>query len=136
MTDMKSRSSRHKVMMHLLRCIAFIEASLECVLAPVYNDTESNHQTDDLSRNNVKGSVRARPRHANLPLPPGATADQEVDWTAQVWWQQFRRTIPASSTHQTYKSGPKHFIEFFTFYNIINQFPVTESSLLFCSVFS
>ncbi len=52
MADLRSRTSKHKGMMHLLRCLVFVEASIQCSLFPTYIDTNSNHLADDLSRNN------------------------------------------------------------------------------------
>lgn len=35
--------------MHLLRCLAFVEARLGCTLAAEYIDIHANHLADDLS---------------------------------------------------------------------------------------
>ena len=62
--DLRSRASKHKGMMHLLRCLVFVEASIQCFLFPTHIDTKSNHLADDLSRN---GSAVSRSGSASRP---------------------------------------------------------------------
>jgi hypothetical protein len=50
---LRSRTSKDKGIMNLLRCLVFIEATHQCFLHPIYIDTKSNHLADDLSRNNL-----------------------------------------------------------------------------------
>ena len=47
---LRSRTSKSKGLMHLLRCLVFIEAHHQCFLYPTYIDTKANHLADDLSR--------------------------------------------------------------------------------------
>ena len=51
--DLRSRSSRHTGMMHLLRSLVFAEARLNCSLFPVYIDTRDNYLADSLSCDNA-----------------------------------------------------------------------------------
>ena len=70
---LRSRSSRHHGIMHLLRCLAFIEANLTFVLHPTYVSTKLNHLADDISRNYVSSFLSKVPLadHSPTPLPKG-----------------------------------------------------------------
>ena len=46
---LRSRSSRDQGVMHLLRCLVFVEAQIGCQLWGIYINTHSNHLADDLS---------------------------------------------------------------------------------------
>jgi len=77
-------------MIHLLQCVALIEATYKCVLAPVYIDTQSNHLADDLSRNNVVSFLSKVPSAQDHPSPISLLLlnlllGQEADWTSQGW---------------------------------------------------
>ena len=48
---LRSRTSKNEGLMHLLRCLVFVEAQHQCHLVAEYIDTKSNHLADDLSRN-------------------------------------------------------------------------------------
>ena len=50
---LRSRTSRHMGMMHLIRCLAFVEARLKFTLASTYVTTKANFLADDLSRNQL-----------------------------------------------------------------------------------
>ena len=50
---LRSRSSRQPHLMHLLRCVAFAEASLNFNISATYISTRSNHLADDPSRDRV-----------------------------------------------------------------------------------
>ena len=52
-TALQSRTSKAKGIMHMIRCLAFIEARLECSLRAMYVSTQDNDLADDLSRNNL-----------------------------------------------------------------------------------
>lgn len=91
---MRSRTSRTKGLMHLLRCLAFVEARCRCHLYPVYIDTKANHLADDLSRNmaysflsKVSG-VNPRPSPISHPLLD-ILLDPEADWTSPSWRRLF-----------------------------------------------
>ncbi len=96
--DLKSRSSRHKGMMHLLRTVVFAEARLECSLSPVYIDTRANHLADSLSRDDAVHFLSqvqsADPRPS--PVSPQLLdflLDQTADWSSQNWRQHFGATF-------------------------------------------
>ncbi len=96
--DLKSRSSRHKGMMHLLRTVVFAEARLVCSLSPVYIDTRANHLADSLSRDNAVHFLSqvqsADPRPS--PVSPqllDLLLDQTADWSSPNWRQHFGATF-------------------------------------------
>jgi len=49
--DMRSWSSKHKGMTHLLQSLVFAEARLHCYFTPCYITSKANHLADDLSHN-------------------------------------------------------------------------------------
>jgi len=93
--DMRSRSSKHKGMMHLIRCLVFVEAQLHCVLAPTYIETKANHLADDLSRNHVSSFLFKVPTARRHPsrvstLLLDLLLERQADWTSRTWRQPFR----------------------------------------------
>lgn len=92
--DLRSRTSKHKGMMHLLRCLVFVEASIQCALFPTYIDTNSNHLADDLSRNNSASFLLKVPSANRHPSPTSAPLldlllQQDRDWVCPTWRQHF-----------------------------------------------
>ena len=55
---LRTRTSKHKGLMHLLRCLVFVEAHFNCHIYPAYINTRLNHLADDLSRNNLPYSYQ------------------------------------------------------------------------------
>lgn len=88
---LRSRTSKHKGIMHLLRSLVFIEAHFLCHLQPVYIDTKANHLADDLSRNNVSSFLPKVPQAHSHPSPPimDLLLDPRADWTSHIWHNQF-----------------------------------------------
>ena len=81
--DLKSRSSRHRGMMHLLRCVVSVEATFGCIVSLVYIDTKLNHLADDLSRNNVVSFLSKVPscpikRKKNITFPTWSYASRSL----------------------------------------------------------
>ncbi len=96
--DLKSRSTKHKGMMHLLRIVVFAEASFRCSLFPSYIDTKANHLADSLSRNNACYFLSKVPSVSPHPSPVSPqlldlVLNQEADWTAPTWCRCFRSTF-------------------------------------------
>lgn len=95
---LQSRSSRHPGIMHLLRCLVFVEARRRCHLQPVYIDTRSNHLADDLSRNNHSSFLSKVPGASRVPSPVPfhlleVLLDQQADWTSTPWLHLFSSTF-------------------------------------------
>jgi len=91
--DLKSHSTRHKGIMHLIRCVAFAEAQLRCSLYPMYIDTKASHVVDSQWRNNR--SIFFLKRYISSPLAePGVSplpvGSMETDWISQTWCKFFR----------------------------------------------
>lgn len=89
-----SRTSKDRGIMHLLRCLVFVEAHHSCYLTSSYIDTKANHLADDLSRNNLHSFLSkvpwADPRPAPVPLPLlDLLLDPQADWTSPPWHHQF-----------------------------------------------
>lgn len=106
---LRSRTSREDHIMHLLRCLVFIEARYQFYLQPQYISTTHNHLADDLSRNLLSSflsKVDKADRHPTA-LPPGLVTlliNPEIDWTSPLWRLQFRSTfspdwLPPPSAH-------------------------------------
>ena len=66
---LQSQSSRHPSIMHLLRCLVFVEAHHHCHPQPIYIDTKSNHLADNLSQNNHSSFLSKVPGASRVPSP-------------------------------------------------------------------
>ena len=87
---LRSRTSHVSHIMHMLRTLAFVEATYDFSLSPQYISTGDNHLADDLSRDN-RLSFLSKVPHADrqaTPLPPQLVElllDPSTDWTSQCW---------------------------------------------------
>ena len=91
---LRSRTSKVKGIMHLLRCLVFIEAHYNCSLCPAYITTKCNHLADDLSRNNSASFLSKvpgmNPHPSTVPQPLlTLLLDQQEDWTSPRWMHLF-----------------------------------------------
>ena len=100
----RSRSSAQTQIMHLLRCLFFIEAYSNFSLAAEYITSADNAIADALSQDNLysfqmvpgacRGPAPIHPQTAEVLLDPAA------EWTSPAWMQQFRAiSITASPPH-------------------------------------
>ena len=92
---LRSRSSRQPMLMHMLRCLVFIEAHVKCHIQSIYINTKLNHVADDLSRNNISSFFSKVP-HAD-PRPSRISRrllepllNPKADWISAQWRRQFR----------------------------------------------
>lgn len=91
---LRSRSCHDHHIMHMLRTLAFIEASFAFTIIPQYISTSDNHLADDLSRNCLFSFLSKVP-HADqvaTPLPMllvELLLDPSLDWTSPQWHRQF-----------------------------------------------
>ena len=90
--------------MHMLRTLAFIEASYSFSLSPQYITTENNYLADDLSRNKLPSFLSKVPHasHRGTPLPGPLVElllDPSLDWTSPRWLQLFSDTFKMASPH-------------------------------------
>jgi len=91
---LRTRSSRDEGVMHLLRCLIYVEAQLDCHLVGDYIDTRSNHLADDLSRDRAFSFLSKVPSVDRHPAPTSAQLlslllNPQADWISQQWCQQF-----------------------------------------------
>ena len=91
---LRSKTSRHKGLMHLLCTLVFVEAHFGFQFYPVYVETHTNHLADDLSRNNCS-SFLSKVSHARLDpslVPPPLLhllLDPRADWVSPLWRRRF-----------------------------------------------
>ena len=89
-----ARSSRNTSMMHLLRCLFFIEAVFEFSLICVHLPGVENTRADALSRNDVasfRSQVPGADQHPQ-PLPAQlveALLNPDLDWLSTTWRDLF-----------------------------------------------
>ena len=91
---LQARTCRDKGVMHLLRCLVFVEAHYRCHLLPSYIDTKANHLADDLSRNNLCSFFLKVPEAQSSPSPVplpllDLLLDPQADWTSPPWRRRF-----------------------------------------------
>lgn len=91
---LKSRTSKHKGIMHLLCNLLFAEAHFRFHITPVYIDTHANHLADDLSRNRVSSFLFKVPQMcpAAAHVPPQLVdflLDPQANWISPQWRHQF-----------------------------------------------
>ena len=91
---LRSRTSRDSGVMHLLRCLVFIEAILGCRVHGEYIDTYANHLADDLSRDRAYCFLSKVPTARRQPSPTSPQLLQlllnpDADWVSLRWRQQF-----------------------------------------------
>ena len=70
---LRSRTSKQKGIVHLLRCLLFIEATRDYHLVPMYISTKANDLADDLSRDHLSMFLskvpQADPQLTQVPPP-------------------------------------------------------------------
>ena len=94
---MASRSSKNPELMHLLRCLFFIEADNGFSLSVVHIAGVANELADDLSRNKLTAFLSKVPgaRQLPTPLPPPLIElllDTDGTWTSPAWTRRFCST--------------------------------------------
>ena len=95
---LQSRTSKNTGIMHLLRCLVFVEARYRYHLQPVYINTHANHLADDLSRNKISSFLLKVPTADHTPTPIShplleVLLDQKADWTSTPWLHRFTNTF-------------------------------------------
>ena len=85
----KSRTSHHKTIMHLLRCLHFLEAHWEITLRVKHIAGVRNLAADAISRNSLQALRLAAPGAAESPteIPQGLwdILTSDIDWTSPRW---------------------------------------------------
>ena len=125
------RSSKAKGIMHLLRCLVFIEAYHHFHLSAQYINTHANHLADDLFLPCQGSSCRPVPNPSlatplgTTPQPTGGLDLSQLEDSVQHYFQQGL----APSTQNAYKAATRRFHTFCAKYNVWNPFPVSEKLL-------
>ena len=93
----RSRTSKAKGLMHLLRCLVFIEAQYHFYIYPVYISSAMNHLADDLSRDEALSFLSKVPSASITPSPIStpllqALLDPQAEWTSRPWRSRFTGT--------------------------------------------
>lgn len=85
----RSRTSHHKTIMHLLRCLHFLETLWQISLQVKHIAGAKNIAADAISRNSIQALRRAAPGTAELPTAiPHCLWDiltNDIDWTSPRW---------------------------------------------------
>lgn len=92
-----SRSCREPEMMHLLRCLFFLEAKYQFKLISAHIPGIHNTLADDLSRNQAFSFLLKAPQFHRLPDPISAElldilVVRRLDWTCTDWIKLFSAT--------------------------------------------
>ena len=95
---LQSRTSRDAGVMHLIRCLVFVEAQLGCHLFGAYIDTHANHLADDLSRGHLRSFLSKVPSADPHPTPVSTSLlslllNPSADWVSPQWRQQFNAIL-------------------------------------------
>ena len=91
---LRSRTSKNRHCLHMLRALALIEARHCFHLQPQYINTRANHLADDLSRNNIASflfkvpNADRDPVHTSAPLL-ALLLDPTAVWVSRPWLRQF-----------------------------------------------
>ena len=101
---LRSRTCLDHHIMHMLRTLAFIEASSSFALCPQYISNTDNHLAEDLSRNCLSSFLSKVPdanrRETSLPGPlVELLLDPTLDWTSPQWLQRFSATFKTGWHH-------------------------------------
>ena len=95
--DIRSRTSRHPHMMHLLRCLVFLEARYQIELICVHIPGVLNDLADDLSQDRLSAFLRKVPKANCHPTPvPQQLIDLLMEpsssWLSPTWTNLFGTT--------------------------------------------
>ena len=92
--DIQSRTSRHPHMMHLLRCLAFLEARYQLEFSCVHIPGIRNDLADDLSRDRLSSFLHKVPEASRSPTPVSQQLinllmDTSSSWLSPTWTSLF-----------------------------------------------
>ena len=87
---LKSHTSKHPKIMHLLRCLHFFVAKWEICLRAEHIPGVCNNASDAISRNLMQAFRRAAPQADRDPVPVPSSlwemlVTQQPDWTSSAW---------------------------------------------------
>ena len=95
---MRTRTSRNPHLMHLLRCLFFIEAKYDFEFSCVHIPGKYNELADDLSRNRVCAFLSKVPGADRHPSPVPRPLldwllDKDMDWLCPNWIAKFNSSV-------------------------------------------
>ena len=93
-----SRSARHPILAHLLKCLFFWEAKFDFENSADHIPGKRNAAADALSRNNTSLFLSLFPQAASepTPIPPSLAhllMDHKLQWTSPSWARLFKDTL-------------------------------------------
>ena len=99
---LKSGTSRHPLVMHLMRCLFFFVAYHQLCLYPVHLPGRLSEAADSLSRDNLPHFLQLVPTAQCLPTPlPDVLMEALVlrtpDWTSDAWMTALRTILRKES---------------------------------------
>ena len=129
------RSCRDAGMMHLVRCLFFLEAWHSFELVAAHLPGRENMLADDLSRNRLSAFLSK----ARCPDPLPTALPQELPellldltgWTSPRWTRRYCNHGIADSTRRTYQSGLNRYLSFCYVFGVAAPFPVSEALLCY-----
>lgn len=95
---LRTRTSKTKAIMHLIRCLHFFEAHFECHIVSVHIPGIHNERADDLSRNHLYSFMQKMPEADRTPtVIPSALLNLlfilKPDWLSVEWKRLFKATL-------------------------------------------
>ena len=135
-----SRTSHDKRVMHLLRCLFFLEASSDCHLVASHIPGRHNELADDLSRNHLYIFLFPESSPLNITNPTLGTSASLVSATRLDFGvleesvQRYFEAGLAESTRKVYHSGVKKLLYIIKYHKPSSYNPA--HTLLLCCVSS
>ena len=101
----KSRASKESEIMHLLRCVAFIEARWEFTLVATHLAGRENTLADDLSRDRQQSFLQARSGLVMDQSVPSQdlvdmVCNKKPDWLSPTWREMFKNILKTALLYQ------------------------------------
>lgn len=99
---LKSRSSADKLLMHMMRCLAFYSAFYRFQFIAEHIPGIHNTAADAISRNNLLLFYSLVPQSRQVSLPPAVVdliVNTRPDWGSQAWTTLFTSSLIRESPH-------------------------------------
>ncbi len=131
---LRSGTSKDKLAMHLVRCLAFFKAEFGFTIVAEHLPGRLNIAADALSRDKLSHFFQICPKAPQTPvvIPQElfqALIATQLDWTSVSWKRMFHSILGkglAKSTQNTYKAGQARYIKFCAMFSW-SPFPISES---------
>jgi len=116
--------------MHLMRCLAYIQARWQVSVVAEHIPGIHNNLADALSRDKLSTFHSLFPQANSQPTPiPEAIMDlTRPDWTVEHVVEQYFSAGLAASSQKTYSAGWKHYLEFCSNFSV-DLLPLQEQTL-------